>query len=168
MSLDQGPSDPPRRRLDCATLFTDRHGAVVIVRHPHHDAYTLPTGTADAEEEPHRAAMRGVRTTLGLDLSVGRLLVVDYVPFRRDTAQPGRMLYVFDGGVLADEHIALIKRGQTFALVHLGDLAPFADAGDVRRIRAAAAAVSTKQTVYLVGGHPPAPRSGAHPLAASR
>ena len=55
---------------------------------------------AEADEPPHVCCAREVAKELGLDLDLGRLLVVDWVaPTAVRKAWFG---YVFDGGVLDD------------------------------------------------------------------
>ncbi|MFI6484323.1 NUDIX domain-containing protein [Nonomuraea sp. NPDC050663] len=43
-------------------------------------SWDLPDGTAEANESPAAAAQREIKEELGLDIDLGPMLVVDWVP----------------------------------------------------------------------------------------
>lgn len=74
-----------RKRMAAAVLFTDPRGRLLLVEPTYKDYWEVPGGAVDADESPYDAAVREVKEELGLPVSPGRLLVVDWVPPR-----PGR------------------------------------------------------------------------------
>ncbi|GAA1390500.1 hypothetical protein GCM10009639_19400 [Kitasatospora putterlickiae] len=102
----------PRIRAKARTVFTDRAGRVLLVRQRPWDLpggdvpyWTLPGGGVEADREfPRAAARREVREELGWSCEPGRLLALDWRPGREDTL----LVYLFDGGTVADERFASI------------------------------------------------------------
>ncbi|MFB6398172.1 NUDIX domain-containing protein [Polymorphospora lycopeni] len=97
----------PRKRMAAAVLFRDVRGRILLVEPRYKDDWELPGGCVEADESPYAAAMRELNEELGLSLTPGGLLVVDWVP-----AQAGRtegVMFVYDGGVLAPASEAEIR-----------------------------------------------------------
>jgi 8-oxo-dGTP pyrophosphatase MutT (NUDIX family) len=88
----------PRKRMGSGVLFRDGAGRVLLVEPIYKDYWELPGGAVEADESPYDAARREVKEELGLGLSLGRLLVVDWVPPRSGRTEG--VMFVFDGGVL--------------------------------------------------------------------
>ncbi|MEW2385553.1 NUDIX domain-containing protein [Micromonospora sp. NPDC047707] len=85
-------ADLPRKRMADALLITDPKRRAL----PAYNAeWEIPDGCIEADESPYQATVRGCREELGLDLSPGRLLVVDWVP-AHGRRTDGVML-VYDG-----------------------------------------------------------------------
>src|SRR5262245_3180790 len=87
----------PRKRMAAGVLFRDGAGRVLLVEPVYRDDWELRGGAVAGDESPYAAAVREVREELGLVVTPGRLLAVDWVPPR-----PGRtegVMFVFDGGV---------------------------------------------------------------------
>ncbi len=85
--------------MGAGVCFRDPAGRVLLVEPAYKDDWELPGGAVEGDESPYDAAVRELREELGLVVSPGRLLVVDWVPPR-----PGRtegVMFLFDGGVLA-------------------------------------------------------------------
>ncbi|MEV8516230.1 NUDIX hydrolase [Dactylosporangium sp. NPDC051484] len=94
----------PRKRMGSGVLFRDAAHRILLVDPVYKDDWELPGGAVDGDESPYDAARREVEEELGLAMSPGRLLVVDWVPPR-----PGRtegVMFVYDGGVLGTETTA--------------------------------------------------------------
>jgi 8-oxo-dGTP diphosphatase len=83
-----------------AALITDTAGQVLLVKPNYRDHWTLPGGICDHAEPPHIACAREACEELGLDLPVGRLLVIDWAAPDGDRPNP-IMHFIFDGGTLA-------------------------------------------------------------------
>jgi 8-oxo-dGTP diphosphatase len=140
--------------LSSATaLITNRAGTAVLAVKPNYRPHwNLPGGIMEAGEPPHVCCAREVAEELGVDLNLGRLLVLDWVeptPVRK--AWFG---YVFDGGLLEDP-------GQlTLQSEELDDVA-FIDESQVRarftantadRVQAALKARASNGVAYLHNG----------------
>ncbi|MBX7269590.1 NUDIX hydrolase [Micromonospora sp. Llam7] len=79
-------------------LITDADERVLLVEPVYRADWEIPGGCVEADESPYQAAVRECREELGLDLTPGRLLVVDWVP-AHDGRTEGVMI-VYDGGTL--------------------------------------------------------------------
>ncbi|PSM43076.1 NUDIX hydrolase [Streptomyces dioscori] len=98
----------PRVLVGAAALFRDAEGRVLLVEPNYRDGWALPGGTveSDAGETPRQGAHRETLEEIGLDLEVGRLLAVDWVP---GTQRPPIVAYLYDGGVLTEEQFKSIR-----------------------------------------------------------
>ncbi|MFK3981739.1 NUDIX domain-containing protein [Micromonospora sp. NPDC050397] len=88
----------PRKRMGAGVLLRDADGRILLVEPTYKDYWEIPGGVVEADESPYQAAMREVAEELGLSVTPGRLLVVDWVP-----PQMGRtegVMFVYDGGQL--------------------------------------------------------------------
>jgi len=79
-----------KKRMSAGVLFHDADGRVLLVQLSYVAHWDIPGGTVDAEEAPWTTAAREVREELGLDLPLGRLLVIDYIPTNDQLPQAGR------------------------------------------------------------------------------
>ncbi|MFF3867127.1 NUDIX domain-containing protein [Micromonospora sp. NPDC001898] len=91
-------ADLPRKRMAAGLLITDADERILLVEPVYKADWEIPGGCVEAGESLHQAAIRECREELGLDLSSGRLLVVDWVP-ARDGRTEGVMV-IYDGGTL--------------------------------------------------------------------
>ena len=88
MAVDPTPNevDPtvwaalPRKRVGAGVVLVDDADRVLLVEPTYKPGWEVPGGMVEAGESPRAAARREVREELGLDVVVGRLLVVDWVP----------------------------------------------------------------------------------------
>ena len=92
-----------------AALITDNSGQVLLVKPNYRDHWTLPGGICEHAEPPHSACAREVHEELGLDLPVGKLLVIDWAPPDGDRPNP-IIHFIFDGGTLADPAGILLQQ----------------------------------------------------------
>ncbi|MHA6757462.1 NUDIX domain-containing protein [Streptacidiphilus sp. PAMC 29251] len=114
---------------------------------------------------PGRAAVREVREELGLELPLGRLLVVDWVPpdprYSADRLMSEGVMTVFDGGVLTAEQIAAIvpqrEELRGYAFVPPERLHEFLNDRLTRRVRACLRARDTGTALYIENGSDPGP-----------
>lgn len=76
----------PRKRIGAGVVAVDTHGQVLLVEPTYKDYWEAPGGIVEPGESPRTCARREAREELGLDVTVGRLLVIDWVPvgFRPD------------------------------------------------------------------------------------
>jgi len=78
--LAEGNAKQARKRVSADVLLFDGDGRVLLVDPAYKPGLDLPGGMIEEEEAPHEGARRELREELGLDVPVGPLLVVDWVP----------------------------------------------------------------------------------------
>jgi 8-oxo-dGTP diphosphatase len=146
----------PRKRMGAGALLTDGEGRALIVEPGYKDYWEIPGGVVEADESPHAAATREINEELGLQLSLGGVLVIDWVPPRPDRTEG--LMMVFDGGTLTAEQTGQIRLQtdelrswawctEKEAAQRLSDLL-------ARRLGAALQAHKKGTTTYLENGHP--------------
>jgi 8-oxo-dGTP diphosphatase len=97
-----------RPRTAAGVLFFDEHDRVLLVVPSYKDYRDIPGGYIEQGETPKEAAVREVQEELGIAPPIGRLLVTDWAP---NQTEGDKLLFVFDGGVLATEHRDKIQLG---------------------------------------------------------
>ena len=103
-------SDPKAQPFTAAgVLFFDTDDRVLLVRPSYKPGWEIPGGYIQPNETPTEAAAREVEEELGITPPIGPLLVADWAPA---AGEGDKILFVFDGGVLAPEHLAAIKLDQ--------------------------------------------------------
>ncbi|WP_239075496.1 NUDIX domain-containing protein [Planosporangium flavigriseum] len=145
----------PRKRMGSAALLRDRDGRILLVEPTYKDYWELPGGAVDGDESPYDAVARELKEELGLALTLGRLLVVDWVPPRAGHTEG--VMFVFDGGVLDEATTNAIRlpadelRGWAWSTLAEARqrLSPLL----ARRAVVATEAVSSGGTVYLEDGN---------------
>lgn len=134
----------------------DSAGRVLLVRPTYGPNWLVPGGVVEADESPAAAAGREAREELGLDLPVGRLLVVDYLP--PELPRTEGLMFLFDGGVLEEPAIARLLLPEDelsgWAFVEPADAAARVSPSLGLRIGAALASLSDGDTRYLESGAP--------------
>ncbi|WP_114856175.1 NUDIX hydrolase [Brachybacterium sp. YJGR34] len=83
-----------------AVILRDEDDRFVVEKPNYRDHWLLPGGGVDPGEDPRRCAQREVSEELGLDLEVGRLLAVDWLPSSAVRSAPMGVHFVFDAGVI--------------------------------------------------------------------
>ncbi|MGW6022338.1 NUDIX domain-containing protein [Streptomyces sp. NPDC055099] len=98
----------PRIIAGAAALFRDSEGRVLLVEPNYRDGWALPGGTVESDEgeTPRQGARRETAEEIGLDVALGALLAVDWVP---GVARPPLVAYLYDGGVLDDDRLKSIR-----------------------------------------------------------
>jgi 8-oxo-dGTP pyrophosphatase MutT (NUDIX family) len=142
----------PSFLASASVLITDPAGSVMAVKPNYRPWWNVPGGILEADEPPHVCCAREVTEELGLDLAVGRLLVVDWVP-----PNPQRKAwfgYVFDGGVLDDPSAITVQREELdgFAFVPVDELRERLTTNTADRIEAALQARADGGVAYLHNG----------------
>jgi ADP-ribose pyrophosphatase YjhB (NUDIX family) len=116
----------PRKGSAASALIRDGRGRFVMVEPCYKATWEPPGGVLEEDESPLAGCRREVAEELGLDLSPGRLLVVDWVPRRGPWHDA--LLFIFDGGVLDDDQLAAIRLPpDELRAVHLVTLADVVD-----------------------------------------
>lgn len=86
----------PLKRLISHVVMTDSRGRILLCKTTFKKDWELPGGFAEPGESPMQAASREVAEEIGLDLRVGRLLAMDWLPPYLGWSDAIELLY--DGG----------------------------------------------------------------------
>jgi 8-oxo-dGTP diphosphatase len=105
--LAEGNAKQARKRVSADILLRDEQGRILLVDPTYKPDWDLPGGMAEANEPPADAVRRELREELGLDVSVGGLLCVDWVS--PHGPWDDLINFIFDGGVLSKETIGKIR-----------------------------------------------------------
>jgi len=90
----------PRKRLAAGALITDSGGRVLLVQPTYKESWEVPGGIVEGMETASAGCARELREELGLELAVGRLLVIEH---QTDGGIKGdSLMFVYDGGSLSD------------------------------------------------------------------
>lgn len=163
--LVEGNATQPRKRVVADVLIRDRRDRILLVGPNYKPDWDLPGGMVEANEPPHLAAQREIREELGIDLSVSRMLCVDWVS--PHGPWDDSLAFIFDGGTLTSEQVAQLQLSGTelerFEFVGAEEAAKRLRDYVWWRVEGAWRAVGQAQPVYLVDGwdlpgpYPPPP-----------
>jgi 8-oxo-dGTP diphosphatase len=133
-----------------AALITDTAGQVLLVKPNYRDHWTLPGGICEHAEPPHVACAREVLEEIGLDLPIGRLLVVGWSAPDGDRPNP-IMHFVFDGGTLAGPGGIVLQEEELddYRFTSPAEVAAFLPPLITARLQAALAARASGAAIYL-------------------
>lgn len=144
----------PKKRVAAGALFADDEGRTLLVAPTYKPHWQLPGGVAHVDEPPLAAATRAVRRELGLDITLGRMLVLDWVG-----PSPSRiegLLFVYDGGTLTSEQhqSVVLPPGELadWAWCNGGELPARLPEHMLPRIQTALRARASGATIYLENG----------------
>jgi 8-oxo-dGTP diphosphatase len=97
-----------RKQVGAGALITDVARRILLVQRAYGDrGWTVPGGAADAGESPLAATRREVSEELGLEVAIGRILGVEWIPER--PPKPEALVFLFDGGELTPEQADQIQ-----------------------------------------------------------
>ncbi len=105
--LAEGNARQARKRVAADALIRDQAGRILLVDPGYKPGWDLPGGMAEANESPADCVRREVQEELALDLHVGPMLVVDWVP--PHGPWDDLISFVFDGGVITAEQLAAVQ-----------------------------------------------------------
>lgn len=94
-----------------AALITSPSGEVLLVKPNYRALWSLPGGILEDGEPPHAGCAREVREELGISVTVGSLLAVDWIAPQGLRPKP-LISFVFDGGVLADSSCVVLQEDE--------------------------------------------------------
>ncbi|MGI5511588.1 NUDIX domain-containing protein [Streptomyces sp. CA-106131] len=156
MAANEHEAKMAHPRMAAGALFFDADGRVLMVEPTYKDYWDIPGGYVETGESPLQAASREVQEELGITLTLGRLLAVDWAP---NATEGDKVLYLFDGGRLLPETVDGI-RPQAEELKAVRFVPPHEIADRTiprlaRRILAAIEARAESAPVYLEHGQAP-------------
>jgi 8-oxo-dGTP diphosphatase len=144
----------PKVVASAGALLTDASGRVLVVKPNYRDYWLFVGGQLDAGETPEQACRREVKEEIGLDVEIGRLLVVDWTPPTPERSLP-MVVFIFDGGTVFDgavepDRITLDDHElDEFRFVPVEAALTLLSANDQRRLPIALEARLTGTTRYL-------------------
>lgn len=142
-----------KKPVSAAAVYFDVSGKVLLVKPNYRDNWQLPGGSTETVESPYEACQREVKEELGLELPVGKLLLVEY--FKLD---PERELvhFIFNGGVLDSQTVSKItiqkEELDDFGFYDFDTAANMVSDRAKSRIIGLKKAVQTGQIVYFENG----------------
>jgi 8-oxo-dGTP diphosphatase len=101
--LAEGNARQPRKRVAADVIVRDEDERLLLVNPNYKPDWDLPGGMAEANEPPIDAAARELREELDLNVDIGALLCVDWIP--PHGPWDDTIVFVFDGGNLSDARI---------------------------------------------------------------
>lgn len=126
-----------------AALITSPADEVLLVKPNYRALWSLPGGILEDGEPPDIGCAREVREELGIPVSVGPLLAVDWMPPEGLRPRP-LVAFVFDGGVLADTSVIVLQESELdeFRFVPVADISRYLPTHMAVRVTSAHAALT--------------------------
>lgn len=124
--LAEGNAKQARKRVAADLLIRDEADHVLLVNPTYKENWDLPGGMAEPNEPPRKAAERELAEELGLTVTAGRLLLLDWV--EPHGPWDDQLIFIFDGGTLTAAQVASMRitdpEIDEFAFISLGDARP--------------------------------------------
>jgi 8-oxo-dGTP diphosphatase len=137
--------------MGAGALIRDTQGRVLVVEPAYKDQWEVPGGAVEADESPREACRRELAEELGLDLPVGRMLVMEWQGPESERSES--LMFLYDGGVLDTQVIALADDElKSYAFVDPTELDQYLVKRLSRRMRAALTALEEKRLVEMEHG----------------
>jgi 8-oxo-dGTP pyrophosphatase MutT (NUDIX family) len=146
----------PRKRVAAGALIRDLLGRVLFVVPNYRPWLDIPGGVVEASEAPKAPCRREVAEEVGLDLAIGRLLVIDWLP--PHGVWSDALNLIFDGGIVDSLTLAAAVPHDDeldgVELLPLDDARGRLRPSQIRRFGAAIDALAAAQPRYLEFGRP--------------
>jgi 8-oxo-dGTP diphosphatase len=145
--------------MAASAVILDAEDRVLLVQPAYYPGrWLMPGGGADLADSPRRACERELGEELGIEITPGPLIAVDWIP--APSQGFAELIFVFDGGRLTQEQIEAIRLPEgeltEYQFLTLPDALARLTPADGRRLMAAfEAARAERGPVYLEHGNPP-------------
>ncbi len=143
-----------RKRVGSGALITDPIGRVLMVEPTYKSNWEVPGGAVENDETAYDACRRECHEELGLDVAVGRLLVIEH---QCDGGHRGdSIMFIYDCGVLSSDAAFRLPSDElrSFRFVDESSLEEVAVERLSRRLRYALLARTENRFIELVNGRP--------------
>jgi 8-oxo-dGTP diphosphatase len=136
--------------IAAGALITDGQDRVLLVKPNYRDLWSLPGGICEFGEPPHLACQREVDEEVGLQITPGRLLAVDWIQPHGAEIR-AIMHFVFDGGQVPGGSQIVVQESELdgFSFADRAELPSLLPPRALDRISGALAALATGGTCYL-------------------
>lgn len=145
----------PRKRLIAHVLMRDVAGRVLLCDTTFKADFELPGGIVEPDESPRQGAIRELKEELGIEIELGRLLAVDWMPHYLGWDDACEL--IFDGGTVTEEEIDGFVLQPTeiraVRLIDIADAEPHLTPLSFRRL-SAITALDTERTLTMEDGRP--------------
>lgn len=142
----------PRRRVGAGALFMNEQGWPLVVEPTYKPTWEIPGGGVEAGEDPRTCAAREVQEEMGIEIELGRMLVIDHKS--ESMPQGDSTMIIYDGGVLTNP--SLIRLNETelrsFRFMAEEELDEFMTVSLAFRVRSAIRAVEAGTMIEIVDG----------------
>jgi 8-oxo-dGTP diphosphatase len=138
-----------------AALFTNPAGRILLVKPNYRNHWSVPGGMLDDGEPPHEGCRREVEEEIGLQITPGPLLVIDWVA--PDAIRPRPIVhFIFEGGELDDDVPIRLQEDELddYRFTEPGDLGSYLPPFLATRVAAALRGRLTGGTIYLPQAQP--------------
>lgn len=103
--MSENSRDLPKKRVGAGVAIVDENLRILLVEPTYKESWEVPGGMVELNEAPREAARRECREELGFDISVERLLVIDWVSEGRT---PGEgLMFIYATGPVETSQIIL-------------------------------------------------------------
>lgn len=148
--LAEGNAKQARKRVAADLLIRDEAGRVLLVNPTYKDHWDLPGGMVESNEPPRAAGARELAEELGLTVTAGRVLLLDWVG--PHGPWDDQLVFIFDGGTLPPAQVAAIQLCDPeiaeFAFVELAEAKTMLRPDMAQRLARAHDALATGVTDY--------------------
>lgn len=147
----------PHRRVGSGALVRDDADRILLVKPTYKEGWEIPGGVIEPDEPPRSCLRRELLEEIGIELPIGRLLVIDWLP--PAPPLPEGWMFVFDGGILAPRIAETIvlppDELSEWRFVPLDEIDGFVSEFKARRLRVAHACALRDETADLEWGYVP-------------